>query len=170
MSLFDWFRPRRPAPSAELPPLLDEGNLTVRALERVFRQAFLKSEPIKNDHILVNTDIGLKVIVHLDDERKFLKYMAFLHLKSDAPDSAKLRLANTLNEKVIFARFAVPQADVLVADYFLPYEEGVTPYQVVNALRQFAAVVFGSVNTLDEDDLIGSDSEPGEGEGSDPNL
>ena len=49
---------------------------------------------------------------------------------------------NKMNDGVIFCRFSVPEEapDILTADYYLPFGEGVPAFLVVWALRLFARV------------------------------
>lgn len=134
--------------------ILSESDVTANQIRQLFRNAFMKAEIDEDGDVRVHTDAGLKVIVSVDDSRKMLKYMAIYGLKEDAPDYEKHTFVNTLNDNVIFVRFSVPRTDILMADYFLSYEEGIPAYQIVNTARIFSRVVLGSVSEYDENDLV----------------
>ena len=56
-----------------------------------------------------------------------------------------------MNDSVILARFSVTRGQVLMADYYLPFEEGELPYQIVKSLRVFGQVVMRAIREREHD-------------------
>jgi hypothetical protein len=134
--------------------ILSEDGVTPARLQRFFKAAFLKAEIDEDEDVKVRTDAGITVWISIEAERKLLKYVATYGFKEDVTEVDRLQLVNTLNDNVILVRFSVPREDVLMADYYLYYEEGIVPYQIVNSLRHFANITVKAIREYDTDDLI----------------
>jgi hypothetical protein len=134
--------------------ILPEDQVTSAQLQQFFKAAFMKAEVDEDGDIKVKTDAGITVWISIEGERQLLKYVATYGFKEDATEVDRLQLVNTLNDNVILVRFSVPRDDVLMADYYLYYEGGVIPYQVVNTLRHFANITVKAIREYDTEDLI----------------
>ena len=99
---------------------------------------------------------GPKVVVSIQEKHKLIRYVIVYGMNEFGPLDQKLSFVNRMNDDVIFARFSVPESrpEMLMCDYFLPYEEGVTAFQIVTAMRLFARVVVGAIHACDDDDLV----------------
>lgn len=133
--------------------VLGEDEVTTANLTQIFKRAFFKTSLDKDGDLAVHTD-GPRVIVTVDQDRKLLKFMAIYGIKESADQDVKYAFANKMNDDVIMARFSIPRPDVLLADYFLPFEEGIPAFQIVSALRLFARIVPGAIRACDEHDLM----------------
>jgi len=104
---------------------------------------------------VVQTD-GPRVLVTIDEDRHLVKYMAIYGVVEWSPIEQKLALSNALNDKFIFARFSIPEKrdDVLIADYFLPYEGGIPAFQIISAIRLFSRVVPAAIRVCDDNNLV----------------
>lgn len=104
--------------------------------------------------LLVRTG-GQRVLVTVDEDQKLLKYMAIYGVKETSPLELKHALVNRMNEGFIFVRFSVPeqQPSVLMADYYLPYEEGIPTFQIISAIRLFVWVIPNAIRVCDDNDL-----------------
>jgi hypothetical protein len=138
----------------EIPTHLPEEEINPVLLRQLFRAAYLKAELDDDDDVRVTAENGVKVILSVDEDRKMLKYMAVFGFKEDAPEAEKLELLNLLNDQVVLVRFSSPRADALVADYYLLYEGGVAPFQVIHSLRWFTKVAIGALTEYDTSDLL----------------
>lgn len=134
--------------------ILAEDEVTTSNLAQMFKRAFLKTDLDKDGDLRVHTD-GPRVVVTVDQDKKLLKFMAVYGVKESARLELKHAFANKMNDEIIFVRFSVPRTrpDMLVADYFLPFEEGIPTFQIVSALRLFARAVPGAIRTCDEHEL-----------------
>jgi hypothetical protein len=126
---------------------IPEHAVTAKALAHLFKRAFLKTFIDADGDLVVETD-GPRVLVSVDTDLKLVKFMALYALNSPPPREAKRAFADRMNDTMIFCRFSIPQKndDVLVADYFLPFEEGIPVHQIVSAFRLFVRVIPAAVN------------------------
>ena len=94
------------------------------------------------------------MIVTINDKNNLLRFMSVYGLKESAAEELKYVLANRINDRIILARFSVARADVLMADYYLPFEGGIPTFQIVIALRLFARVVLDAIRSCDDDSIV----------------
>jgi len=137
------------------PEFISETDVNADTLAAVYKRAFFKCDKDSDGDLRVHTD-GPKVLVTFNEDNKLIKFMAIYGLKENEPEDKKLRFLNRMNDTIIFARFSMPEKrpDVLMADYYLPYEEGLPAFQVVQAMRAFSKIVVGAIRACDEDDLV----------------
>jgi len=135
--------------------VLSENEVTKENLASLFKRAFMSSSFDEDGDLVVQTD-GPRVFVTVDEDKKLLNYMAIYGVKESSPLELKHALTNKMNDKIIFGRFSIPERrpDILIADYFLPYEEGIPTFQIISAIRLFAKVVPGAIRACDDNDLI----------------
>lgn len=136
--------------------IIDDGDLSIEKLKDVLDRAFINAS-IDSDGDIVAEVNDLNTYVQLYEDKKMIKFMMLLGVDKRRTPEEKKDLVNKLNDKVIFARFAIPdhQEDALVADYFLPYEKGVTGFQIVSAIRLFGKVVPNAINLHDDRGMVG---------------
>ncbi len=135
------------------PRLLAESEITTSNLDELFREAFFKTSLDKDGDLIVQSD-GPRVIVTVDQQKKLVKFMAVYGLREEAALEPKLALVNRMNDEIIYVRFSVPRDDILVADYFLLFQEGIPAFQLVSSLRLFARVVPAAIRACDQEDLV----------------
>ncbi len=135
--------------------IIAEHEFTVDKLETLFKRAFFSTSIDSDGDVVVQTD-GPRVCVIIKKDKKLLKFMSIYGVKTHARLEAKHALANKLNDDYIFARFSIPdsRSDVLVADYYLPFEGGIPEFQVVAVVRLFSRVVPGAIRACDTNDLV----------------
>jgi hypothetical protein len=143
------------AGAADAKTPLAEGEVTVEKLKEVFDNAFFTTE-IDKDGDLKITEGGVKTFVRVDKERKLISLFCLWGLKANAGEIDKLRFINRLNDKLILARFCMPDPTTLWCDYQMSFNGGVSPATIVNAYRQFVNVVKGGISSMDDDDVVGS--------------
>lgn len=135
--------------------LLSEKEISKERLAALFKQAFFSTSFDKDGDLVVRSD-GPRVFVIVDSQKKLLKYMAIYGVKETAPLELKHQFVNRMNDDIIFVRFSIPgkRHDVLMADYYLPYEDGIPAFQIIAAFRLFSRVVPGAIRACDELDLV----------------
>lgn len=135
--------------------VLSESEVTKENLVSLFKRAFMSTSFDDDDDLVVQTD-GPRVYVTIDEEKKLLKYMAIYGVNESSSLELKYALTNKMNDNFIFGRFSIPEQrpDMLVADYYLPYEEGIPTFQIVSAVRLFAKVVQSAIRASDDNDLV----------------
>ncbi len=133
---------------------LNEDKVTPTHLLQLFKNALMKASLDEENDIRVTTGLGSLFLIEVLSEQKMLKYVSLFGFKKQANQSEKLLLLNQLNSGVILSRFSMPKADALLSEYFLPYEEGISSYQVINCLRLFEQVTTGAIRQFDTSDLV----------------
>jgi len=135
--------------------VLAEDEVTTSNLAQIFKRAFLKTSLDKDGDLIVHTD-GPRVIVTLNQDKKLIKFMTIYGVKESARLDLKHTFTNRMNDEIIVGRFSVPKTrpDMLIADYYLPFEEGIPAFQIMSALRLFARIVPGAIRACDENNLV----------------
>ncbi len=136
--------------------LVEESDLTLERLAKIFARAFLKTNIDSDGDLRVFTD-GPSVLVSLQTGvNSFLKFLTVYDFEDNVPLEAKLALVNKINDRMILVRMSVPEnnQDLLVSDYFLPFDGGVVEFQLVSALRLFAKIVLASLKEYDTAGIV----------------
>jgi hypothetical protein len=92
----------------------------------------------------------------VNQDNKLIRFMSIYGVKESAPLELKHAFVNKMTDDVILVRFSIPESrpDMLIADYHLPFEDGIRAFQVVSALRLFSRIVPYAIRTCDENDLM----------------
>ena len=135
--------------------MLSDKEVTGENLLSILNKAFISAEFDDDDDLIADVD-GQKIILTINKSNKLLKYTALYRLKNSFPLELKHSLINLMNDDVIFSRFSIPDQDpnVLVSDYYLPYEAGILGQHVVSSLRLMARVNNHAIHNLDPNDII----------------
>jgi len=147
---------RNPA-AVSSPTLVAASDMTPTMLESIFTQALFKTSYLENGDLSVQFGAGGgRATVHIDQAHQLLRYYRVYRFKTSATDTQKLELANRINREIIMVRTYIPkgQADTLVVDYFQPYDESVTRYQIASTARYSMDVAMKAVNQMDEEDIV----------------
>ena len=136
-------------------PYLEEEDVGLEALYQLFKDAYVRGELDDDGEMLrLHSEAGPVVSLEVDTERRLLKYTAIFGVKDFALEEHKHAFVNAMNDGVILARFCVPRADILMADYYLSYENGLPAYQIVHSLRIFARTVVAAIREYDQMELV----------------
>jgi hypothetical protein len=114
----------------------------------------MKAALDEDNDIRVTTEFGAVILVKVHQDKKILKYLSMFGFKDSATESSKLAFLNELNSTVILSRFSMPRADILLSEYFLPYEKGISSYQVINSFRLFERVTLAAIREYDKANLV----------------
>jgi len=123
-------------------------------MHELFKAAYMKPELDSDGDVRIKGPSGVHHIISVDSEKQLLKFMSIFGLKEDRSREEKLELVNKLNDGVVFSRFSMPRDDFLLADYFISYEEGVMPLQIMNCMLWFDKTTIGAIRAYDESDLV----------------
>jgi hypothetical protein len=118
-------------------------------LLKLFKEAYLKVTTDSDGDLKIETDVGVSFLRVMED-RKLLKYTSMYGFKTVATEDDKLSFLNTLNHKVIFCRFSMPKPEVLMVEYFLSYEEGISAYQIIRSFRLFERITVAAIGQFDK--------------------
>lgn len=131
---------------------LAEESVSVHAISHILRRAYLKHELDEDGDIKVYFE-NVNLFVLLDEERKLIKLLSSYGFSDEASELDRLQLANEINRRFIFIGVHATETS-LVGEYYLSYEEGILPYQLMNSLRKFADVFPAAVRKSDVKDII----------------
>ena len=123
-------------------------------LIKIFEASFLHTAIDDDGDLCVTSDNGLQCYVLGNAEVPLLKIATLCTLREDADESSKRALVDRLNNEVVLARFTLMADSTLAADYFLPFEFGVEPAQIVSALRWFSRCVVDGIRAFDSENLV----------------
>ncbi len=132
----------------------DEVNST-NLYELFDNNKLMEASRDEDDNICIKMKLGNISLIQVLSQQKMLKYVSMFGFKAQAEQSEKLDFLNRLNSEIILSRFSMPRGDVLLSEYFLPYEEGIDSNQIINCLILFERVTTSAIRQLDTDDLVG---------------
>ena len=131
---------------------IGESVVTKEGVENIFKGAFFPITRDKDDDLVIR-DEGVNTFIRVDTDRKMITFFTLWGLKDRVKEIDKLRFINTLNDKLVLARFSMPQSGVLWCDYQFYFEGGISPFQIVNHYKRFVSVC-KSAAMRDTDDII----------------
>ena len=135
------------------PILIEEQDLCIARIEGLFQAAFLKTRTDDDGDLVIYSD-GATTLISLDERNHLVRMSALYGIKQEASEAQINALVNRLNDSVVMVRFASPKTDVLMADYYLMYEERIPAYQIVASMRLFARIIPAALQRSDPDDII----------------
>lgn len=137
------------------PEVLLTADVNGPNLLSILNQAFIPGKIDDDGDIIAEVD-GHTIIVTLNKKNKLIKFTALYHLKNTVSLELKHSLINLMNDDLIFSRFSVPDnhSDVLVSDYYLPYEAGVIGQNFVSSLRLMSRINNHAIRNCDPQDII----------------
>ncbi len=135
------------------PPIVPREVVTAKTVLDVFQRAFLPAEFDYEGDVLVSLHGGMTVNVLLVTGGPYLKLVMTFALRADADELLKLRMVNRLN-RMTNGVFTIPQLETLIAVRFFQYPNGLVPYQLVEAVQDFAQDIRNSLARNDDDALV----------------
>lgn len=127
-----------PAVTAALP--IEPSAVSLESIADAFRLAALETS--------IDDEGDLRVHIYNDEanvlqnpKRGWLQFVKAFKIDADASEKLKYAAVNELNQDWEMVRFYISAPDRLVADYVLPYEQGISPMQLVLSLQGFVATV-----------------------------
>jgi len=134
--------------------IVPASDVTIESIQELLSSNSVTNEVDADGRILATTDSGLKVFLTINEPNKLIKFALGFRIKEDASEEQKLQLANRINDKIILVRYAIPAPEVLVADYFLPYTQGIIPTQIINSLKLLDKVCLAGIREHDTDGIV----------------
>ena len=133
--------------------MLEEQVNTQRLLE-LYKQAFIEVELTDSNSLMINPTGRMVIHQYINPDRKTIVFRMGFGLNEEAPMLAKLELANRINNGVGLVRVAVQNASTLIADYELPYSQGVLSEQIIKTTLSFHLTMALALQEYDPDDLV----------------
>lgn len=141
--------------ASEAAEYIVESEVTPKNVRELFARAFYSTQLDDDGDIFVRAE-PTSVYVSVNRDNRLLRYAAHYRIDENASLESKHAFVNKLNDSVVFCRFSIPDVyeDTLVADYYLPFEEQITSFQIVSAFRLFTQIVPNAIRDCDDDDLV----------------
>ena len=132
---------------------LKEDQITIKKLQELAEAALMEAV-VDSDGDLKITDGGRFGFIRVDAENKWLRFMTLYGFREGTPTSAKIELANEINNRFKLIRASVKKQNTLLLDYHLSYKRGINPYQVMNTYRLFLRFGGTALQKLDESNIV----------------
>jgi hypothetical protein len=133
---------------------MGEAEVSIEKLYELFDAAYMECELDEDGDLRVVTDSGPRVFLSLHEPNKLLRFMAFYKFRDEAGEYDKLLFVNTLNDDIVFIRFSLNGMDTLIADYYLPYARGASPFHIINAAKLMGRVITSGIRQHDTNNLL----------------
>lgn len=130
----------------------EEENVTKNNLENLFSEAYMSTSMDGGGGLVVEAG-QIRVLVDIMKESSLIKYVSYFGIDKSKPLEAGYKLVNQMNRQIVFCRFSIVE-DALVSDYFLPYEKGVSKFQIISSIRFFGKVVPSAIQSCDDIGLV----------------
>lgn len=100
------------------------------------------------------TDMGLNFRIHVEEERKFLRFSTFLPLDKSKPYESKLRFVRQCNFDLFLAGFTLDRDDDLFIVYYMSYTQGLILAQFMKVFHRFSELLEHIVNENNAEGII----------------
>jgi hypothetical protein len=136
--------------------ILAETEVNKENIAELLKRAFIKASFDKDGDLVGQPDGGPRVLIQVESGAKLLKFTCYFGVKDTFSLAEKHAFVNKINDQIVMVRFSISERrpDALVTEYFLPFEEGVSAYQVVNVLRMFGRIVTTAIRQYDENNMV----------------
>lgn len=143
---------RLPIALTQLPALAAE-EVTVDALAEAMAAARLSATRLSD--LELGVDIyDDSAVLRLEPSRHWLRFQKAFTINPFVGEGVKHSVVNSLNASWDTARFLIAAPDTLVADWGMPYHQGLAPFQVVLMLQGFVATVQEALRTCEDVGLL----------------
>lgn len=138
--------------------MLEENQVNIHAIADHIRQSGLDIVEQKFDDekpwLRLVTEMGLNFRIHVEEERKFLRFSTYLPLDKSKPYESKLRFMQECNYGLFMPNFALDRDDDLFVIYYMSFTQGLILPQFMKVLHRFAELLEHIVNENNVDDII----------------
>lgn len=118
---------------------IEEKDVSAEKVESILKRAFIKSNRISEEVVWIDESNVFPVKIEIQAKRKYILYQSSLGIKESTVKSEKYDFVNMLNGAVL-VRFHIYDEALLIGDYYLPYDNGISAFQIVNIYRIFSDV------------------------------
>ncbi len=133
---------------------VSESEVSIERLYELFDSAYTECDLDEDGDLRVVTDSGPRIFLSLHEPNKLIRFMAFYKFREEAQEYDKLLFVNALNDDIVFIRFSLNGVDTLIADYYLPYARGASPFHIVNAAKLMGRVITSGIRQHDTNNLL----------------
>lgn len=135
--------------------IISTDELNNEMLLKIFQDAYIEAKEDQDGDIVVETESKNFIYLNFLDRTDLIHLSAFFNINTEANKNDILELLNILNHKIVFSRFSMPEPNLLIAEYFFSYKQGILPHAIINALRLFEKITWSALRQYDTKNLIG---------------
>ncbi len=128
-------------------PVIPADQVTTQIVRAFFERALYQVEngPDNSGIFLAKSVGGLYVYVAVNESGKSIEFLAQYRFKPSTSELQRLKLINDMNVRVRLPRFSM-QGDRPHAIYAFPYDEGLSPRQMLVTAKDFEAGVSSMID------------------------
>ena len=131
-----------------------ESEVSIERLYELFDGAYMECDLDEDGDLRVVTDSGPRIFLSLHEPNRLIRYMAFYKFREESIEYDKLVFVNALNDDIVFIRFSLNGTDTLIADYYLPYSRGASPFHIINSAKLMGRVITSGIRQHDTNNLL----------------
>lgn len=117
---------------------IEEKDVSPEMIVSIFKRAFFNTQYLSGG-VWIDEKNTFAVMIEIETKGKYIKFRSSVGIKESASISEKHAFANMLNDAVL-VRFKIYDEAILIGDYYLPYDSGISAFQIVNTYRIFSDV------------------------------
>lgn len=137
------------SPPKAIPNFIGKDELNQEVVSEVLERAYLKPEIDPDRDIKFEGLSGFTHFAHLRRRKDIIRIFSIFPFAAEhKTGEEKLRFVNRLNERFVLVRFAMRRENSLQADYNLVTEEGITPLQLLSAVKVFDRIVMDAIREV----------------------
>lgn len=138
--------------------ILEESQVSIHTIAEHIQQSGLDIVNQDFDEeqpwIRLVTEMGLNFRIHVEEERKFLRFSTFLPLDKSKPCESKLRFVRECNFNLFLAGFTLDRDDDLFIVYYMSFTQGLILAQFMKVVQRFSELLEHIVNEKNGDEII----------------
>ena len=131
-----------------------ESEVSIERLYELFDGAYMECDLDEDGDLRIVTDSGPRIFLSLHEPNRLIRYMAFYKFREETIEYDKLVFVNALNDDIVFIRFSLNGVDTLIADYYLPYSRGASPFHIINSAKLMGRVITSGIRQHDTNNLL----------------
>lgn len=132
-------------------PLIPPEEVTAARVKEIFDSAFLDTA-VDGGTIAV-AESGLKVFLAVDSDRQLVHFWLAFGLRRGARPNDVLEFTSEVNKGLIMLR-AWALENGVVFDYWLPYDAGLLPKQVISAYRWLRKITVDAIQAYNRKNVL----------------
>ena len=127
---------------SETPQIVTPEDICVESVNHILTVAGLESEAPGDGAVWVKTEGTIPLKIEISERDKMLRLISSVGLSESSPMLPKYQLINELNNAVLI-RFKAYSETCLMGEYYLSYERGLLPNQLILTSQLFQHIFVG---------------------------
>jgi hypothetical protein len=133
---------------------MNSGDVNIDQLFNMFKAAYLKPTFDEDGELFIKSAHGMPIFVFVNNDHEYIRLMVNMELNDKTKRQDKLALMNDMNSSMIYSRFMLREDNLLQADSFILFKEGVSTLQILSAIRLFEQTINAAIQEHNVWDII----------------